>query len=63
MADFDPDDIAYGIVEDYLLEGPEYLDISEAVLDNGGSDEDTDAVALTVRKSLNEIARTFNLTY
>lgn len=63
MADFDPDDIAYGIVEDYLLEGPEYLDISEAVLDNGGSDDHTEAVALTVRKSLTEIARTFHLTY
>ena len=60
---FDPADIAYGIVEDYLLDGPEYLGISEAVLDNGGSDEDTDPVALIVRKTLTEIARTFHLTY
>ena len=60
---FDPADIAYGIIEDYLLDGPEYLDISEAVFDNEGSDDDTEAVALIVRKSLTEIARTFHLTY
>lgn len=63
MAEFDPDDIAYGIVEDYLLEGPEFLDIVEAVSDNGGTEEDAETVALTVRKSLTEIARTFHLTY
>ncbi len=61
--DFDPDDVAYGIVEDYLLDGPEFLDIVEAVQDNGGGEEDAEAVALTVRKSLTEIARTFSLTY
>lgn len=60
---FDPADIAYGIVEDYLLEGPEFLDIVEAVQDNGGEDSDAEQVALVVRKSLTEIARTFSLTY
>lgn len=61
---FDPADIAYGIVEDYILDGPEFLDIVEAVQDNGGEeDTDAEAVALIVRKSLTEIARTFSLTY
>lgn len=61
--EFDPADIAYGIVEDYLLAGPEFLDIVEAIQDNGGEDKDAEAVALIVRKSLTEIARTFSLTY
>lgn len=61
--EIDLDDVAYGIVEDYLLEGPEFLDITEAVQDNGGEEADAEAVALIVRKSLTEIARTFSLTY
>lgn len=63
MSNFDRDDVAYGIVENYLLDGPEFLEIVEAVQDNGGGEEDAEAVALTVRKSLTEIARTFSLTY
>lgn len=61
--EIDLDDVAYGIVEDYLLDGPEFLDIVEAVQDNGGEEADAEAVALVVRKSLTEIARTFSLTY
>lgn len=63
MAEFDPDDVAYGIVVDYLLDSPVLDDIINAVLDNGGEIEDVDNVAVTVRKTLTEIARTFSLTY
>lgn len=63
MSNFDPDDVAYGIVEDYLLAFPNHDEIINAVLDNGGTIDDVDSVALTVRKSLTEIARTFSLTY
>lgn len=63
MTEFDPDDVAFGIVEDYLAEGPEYITIVEQVMDNGGTDADIADVALEVRNTLNQIARSFNLSY
>lgn len=63
MSKFDPDDVAYGVVEDYLLASPDLDEIINAVLDNGGEIEDVEGVVVTVRKSLTEIARTFSLTY
>lgn len=55
------DDLAYGIVLDHLLEGPEYIAIAETVEDEGGYDGDTEQVAVTVRLTLTELARTFNI--
>lgn len=37
---FDHDDLAYGIVEDLLDDGVEYLTIAEAVADTGGTEDD-----------------------
>lgn len=57
------DDIAFGIVENLLLVGPKYFEIEDAVFDLNGSEKDVETVALVVRSTLNEIARTFSLTY
>lgn len=35
MTRINKEDLAYGIVEDYLLDGPEYSAIVEAAVDNG----------------------------
>lgn len=55
------DDLAYGIVLDHLLEGPEYIAIAEAVGEEGGDDDDTEQVAVAVRLTLTGLARTFNI--
>lgn len=55
------DDIAFGVVEDFLIQGVEYLDISEAVTDAGGDDEDAEKVAIIVRLTLTELAHNFNI--
>lgn len=59
----DYDDIAYGIVQDYLAEGPEYLTIAEAVQDEDGDagDNDIAKVALIVRNTLTYYANRFNI--
>lgn len=55
------DDLAHGIVDDYLGDGPEYVAVVEATYDNYGdsTDEDTQAVAAKVREYLGEIRRKF----
>ena len=58
------DEIAKVIVEDYLLEGPKYLAIVEAVVDEVGYDEykeAADVVASTVRATLTNLAKNFSL--
>lgn len=61
MSEDEIDDLAYGIVEDYLEDGPEHIAIVEATHDNyeDASDEDIDAVAAKVREYLNQIHRKF----
>lgn len=56
--------VAFGIVEAYLIEGPEFIDIVEAVEDyrEGASEDDFDAVALVVRNTLTKLATTFNIS-
>lgn len=62
----DHDDIAYGIVQDYLAEGPVYQAIVDAVDDEGYDegeygDDDYAQVALTVRRTLTYLASHFNI--
>ena len=53
MSALDRDDIAYGIVEDYLADGPEFIDVAENAADNGfDSDEDFKYIYDKVRKYL-----------
>lgn len=59
------DDIVFGIVEDYLREGPEYLDIVETVADEyeeEATDTELEKISLRVRWTLTNLARTFNLS-
>jgi len=52
--EFDAEDVAYGIVWDYLAASPEYEDVANAVWDNGGSVDEVekvyDLVTATLRK-------------
>lgn len=59
MTDDEIDDLAYGIVEDYLAEGPEYLAIAEFTGDNYPNSEDSEIekVAVEVRALLDRAAR------
>lgn len=55
------DDLAYGIIEDYLDEGPEYESIVWAVEDNteDPTNDDFKAVQDKVREYLTELKRKF----
>lgn len=56
MSALDRDDIAYGIVEDYLADGPEFIDVAENAADNGfDSDEDFEYIHNVVRGILSEL--------
>lgn len=56
MSALDRDDIAYGIVEDYLADGPEFIDVAEQAADNGfDSDEDIAYINRMVRGMLSEL--------
>jgi len=53
--EFDAEEVAYGIVWDYLAGGPEYIDVVEATLDNGGSDDEAEKVYDLVEATLREL--------
>ena len=58
------DDIAYGIVADYLDEGPEYTSIADAVqeeYDYRATENEVAEVATTVRATLMKLRRDFNV--
>lgn len=56
MSTLDRDDIAYGIVEDCLADGPEFIAVAENAADNGfDSDEDIAYINHVVRKMLSEL--------
>ena len=58
------DDIAFGIVEPYLIVGPPLTEIVEAVDDSveAAPESTYEDVAILVRKTLDELARTFNIS-
>ena len=53
--EFDAEEVAYGIVWDYLSSGPEYIDVAEATLDNGGSDDEVEKIYDLVQATLREL--------
>lgn len=58
MSTLDRDDIAYGIVEDYLADGPEFIAVAESAADNGfDSDEDLKYIYDKVREHLGFLAK------
>lgn len=61
MTEDEIDDLAYGMVEDKLDEGIEFLDAVEAVADNyeGASDEDARAVFEAANTYMLELKRKF----
>lgn len=66
MDEDDRDDFAYGVIEDFLREGPEYLTIVEGLADEGFedfTDEDTDYIESLITRTLGHIAERFNLIY
>lgn len=66
MDEDDRDDFAYGVIEDYLREGPEYLTIVEGLADNGYedyTDEDVDYIESLVNRTLGKLVKTFSLEY
>jgi hypothetical protein len=61
MSEDEIDDLAYGIVEDYLDEGPEFISVAEVVSDNADDPDDDDfrAVHDKVREYLADLHRRF----
>lgn len=58
MSALDRDDTAYRIVEDYLVDGPEFIDVAEQAADNGfDSDEDLKYIYDKVREHLDFLAK------
>ena len=53
----DHDDIAYGIVDDLLTDGVEYLTIAEYVSDEGGDDDDIEKVNDAVIEYLEKLRK------
>lgn len=53
--EFDAEEVAYGIVYDYLVDGPEYLDVANATQDNGGSVDEVEKVYDLVQATLREL--------
>lgn len=53
--EFDAEEVAYWLVFEYLETGPDYYDISNAVLDNGGSVDQVEEVSKHVQGRLSEL--------